>query len=68
MPQNLVLSRLLPAALAVATLAPAAPTAASAGRGGGRGFGPTIKPSALRAFPAETTAARVKDPNWVIAP
>src|SRR5262245_26056840 len=33
------------------------------GRGGGRG-GPTLKPSALRSVPAETTAAKVKDPNW----
>ena len=30
----------------------------------GRGFGPTKTPSALRAVPAETTAAKVKDPNW----
>jgi hypothetical protein len=38
------------------------------GRGGtgqgGRGAGPVMKPSALRAVPAETTAARMKDPNW----
>jgi len=34
------------------------------GRGGGRG-GPAVAPSALRAIPAETTAARAKDPNWV---
>jgi hypothetical protein len=34
------------------------------GRGGGRGGGPTIKPSALRAIPAETTAAKYKDSNW----
>ena len=32
------------------------------GRGGGRG-GPTLTPSALRAIPAETTAARAKDPK-----
>jgi hypothetical protein len=42
--------------------------AAGAGRGGrglgARGVGPTLKPSALRAIPAETTAAKVKDPNW----
>jgi hypothetical protein len=42
--------------------------AAGAGRGGrglgARGAGPTLKPSALRAIPAETTAAKVKDPNW----
>src|SRR5688572_7281759 len=50
--------------------APAAPTTAPAGRGGGRGlgsgrgFGPTMKPSALRAIPAETTAAKAKDSNW----
>jgi hypothetical protein len=36
------------------------------GRGGGRGGGggATVKPSALRAIPAETTAAKAKDPNW----
>jgi len=34
------------------------------GLGGGRGAGPTMKPSELRAIPAETTAAKVKDPNW----
>jgi hypothetical protein len=36
------------------------------GRGGGfgRGAGPTMKPSALRAVPAETTAAKAKDPDW----
>jgi hypothetical protein len=36
---------------------------AGLGRGGGRG-GPTMKPSVLRAIPAETTAAKIKDPNW----
>ena len=30
----------------------------------GRGGGPTRAPSALRAIPAETTAAKVKDPHW----
>jgi len=89
MPQIPVLSRLAPAAVAVATLAllplqlvseaqgqsPAAGSAAPAapapggrgggrGLGGGRGIGPAMTPSALRAIPAETTAARVKDPNW----
>jgi len=55
---------------AQATAAPPAqaPTAAGAGQGGrgqdGRGAGPSRKPSALRAIPAETTAAKVKDPNW----
>ena len=55
--------------------APAAPDAAAAqapgrqgggraGGGGGRGGAPLRAPSALRAVPAETTAARVKDPNW----
>ena len=34
------------------------------GPGGGRGAGPTMKPSALRSIPAETTAARFKDPDW----
>jgi hypothetical protein len=33
------------------------------GRGGGRGA-PALKPSALRSVPAETTAAKVTDPNW----
>src|SRR5687767_9773366 len=37
---------------------------AGPGRGGGRGAGPTLKPSALRAIPAETLAAKAKDPNW----
>ena len=30
----------------------------------GRGAGPSMKPSALRAIPAEATAAKAKDPNW----
>ena len=30
----------------------------------GRGFGPSKSPSAMRAIPAETTSAKVKDPNW----
>src|SRR5689334_5019923 len=30
----------------------------------GRGAGPSKTPSALRAVAAETTAAKVKDPNW----
>jgi len=30
----------------------------------GRGAGPSIKPTALRAIPAETTAAKAKDPSW----
>src|SRR5689334_4348694 len=30
----------------------------------GRGFAPTLAPSKLRSVPAETTAAKVKDPNW----
>src|SRR3970282_106584 len=34
------------------------------GLGGGQGAGPTMKPSAIRAVPAETTAAKAKDPNW----
>ena len=36
---------------------------AGAGLGRGRG-GPTRTPSALRAIPAETTAAKVRDPHW----
>jgi hypothetical protein len=35
-----------------------------AGGGGGRGGAPLRTPSALRAIPAETTAAKVKDPRW----
>ena len=49
----------------------AAPAGAQGGRGGGGrlggggGFGaPTRTPSALRAIPAETTAAKAKDPSW----
>jgi hypothetical protein len=45
--------------------------AAAAGQGAGRGLGlgggrggPVKAPSALRAIPAETTAAKVKDPAW----
>jgi hypothetical protein len=34
------------------------------GGGGGRGGGRGRTPSALRAVPAETTAAKAKDPNW----
>jgi hypothetical protein len=30
----------------------------------GPGAGPSMKPSVLRAIPAETTAAKAKDPNW----
>ena len=37
--------------------------APAAGRGGGRGGPPTRQPSALRAIPAETTAAKAKDPE-----
>ena len=42
----------------------AAGRAGGRGLGGGRGVGPTMKPSVLRAIPAETTAAKAKDPNW----
>jgi hypothetical protein len=37
---------------------------AGGGRGGGGGRGRGMAPSAVRAVAAETTAARVKDPNW----
>jgi len=55
-----------------APAAPGAPAAQAPGRqgggraggGGGRGGAPLRAPSALRAIPAETTAARVKDPSW----
>jgi hypothetical protein len=43
---------------------PAAGRAGGRGLGGGRGAAPTKTPSALRAIPAETTAAKAKDPNW----
>jgi hypothetical protein len=58
---------------AAAPAAPGAPAAQAPGRqgggragggGGGRGGAPLRAPSALRAIPAETTAAKVKDPNW----
>ena len=38
--------------------------AGGGGLAGGRGAAPTLKPSALRAIPAETTAAKATDPNW----
>lgn len=42
-----------------------APAAQGQARGrGGRGGGAGMKPSALRAIPAETTAAKYKDPSW----
>jgi len=47
--------------------APAAPQGGRGGGGrlGGGGFAaPTKAPSELRAIPAETTAAKAKDPNW----
>src|SRR5687768_13761367 len=53
--------------------APGAPAAQAPGRqgggragggGGGRGGAPLRTPSALRAIPAETTAAKAKDPSW----
>jgi hypothetical protein len=49
--------------------AQAAPAAQAPGggrgrAGGGRGGGPVRTPSALRALPAEATAAKAKDPNW----
>src|SRR5688572_9095542 len=65
------------AALGIASLAAdqapagaqAAPAAQAPGggrgrAGGGRGGGPVRVPSALRAVPAEATAAKAKDPNW----
>ena len=48
------------AGLAIALAAVAASAYAQ-----GRGFGPpTMAPSKLRSVPAETTAAKAKDPNW----
>jgi hypothetical protein len=49
-----------PAAVAQA---PGAGRGRAGGRGGGRG-GALVTPSVLRAVPAETQAARAKDPNW----
>ena len=48
---------------AVSILVWSAVPSAAQGRGGGRG-GAAKPPSALRAVPAETTAARAKDLNW----
>ena len=51
-----------------AGVAPAAPAQGGGGRGGrgggGRGGGRGRTPSAIRSVPAETTAAKAKDPNW----
>ena len=44
--------------------APAGPRGGGAGRGGGRGGGRGMTPSQLRSVAAETTMAKVKDPNW----
>jgi hypothetical protein len=54
--------------------APAAPAGAQGrggrggrgGGGGGGGRGRGMTPSAVRAVPAETTAAKYKDPNWTM--
>jgi hypothetical protein len=57
------------ALLAATTVIGQAPAGAQGGRGRGQGpggfggFGGKT-PTALRAIPAETTAAKVKDPNW----
>jgi len=65
MPRVLTSSLGIAAGLVVLALASTAgQTPAGRGLGGGRGAGPTIKLSALRAIPAETTAAKAKDPNW----
>jgi len=51
-------------------VAPAAPAQGGRGRGarggGGRGGGRGRTPSAVRSVPAETTAAKAKDPNWQV--
>jgi hypothetical protein len=47
--------------LAAAIVAIVSGPAAAQGRGGG---GPTKEPSAARSVPAETTAAKAKDPKW----
>jgi hypothetical protein len=41
-----------------------APAAQGGRGGGGRGGGRGMAPSAVRAIPAETTAAKYKDPKW----
>jgi hypothetical protein len=51
----------IPMAAGLALLAAGTPAAEAQGRAGGPA---TRTPSALRAVPAETTAAKVKDPNW----
>ena len=56
-----IITTCVASAAVVASLS--SPAAQGGGRGGGRG-GAAITPSALRAIPAETTAAKVKDPNW----
>src|SRR4051812_6108002 len=49
----------------LATLTVALALSAAGAYAQGRGFtAPTKAPSALRSVPAETTAAKVKDPNW----
>jgi hypothetical protein len=50
-------------AAAAAPQAPAGVAGRGGRAGGGRG-GATLAPSALRSVPAETTAARAKDPQW----
>ena len=57
-----IIATCVTSAAVVASLS--SPAAQGGGRGGGRGGGAAITPSALRAIPAETTAAKVKDPNW----
>src|ERR1041385_2509853 len=54
------MKRLLTMTAAIALCA----TGAYAQGGRGRGFGPAATPSKLRSVPAETTAAKAKDPNW----
>jgi hypothetical protein len=63
---------LVGASLSILTAQEQAPGAATAAQGqggggrggGGRGGGRGRTPSAVRSVPAETTAARAKDPNW----
>jgi hypothetical protein len=80
--QRLVPAVFAPAVLALLPLqlvseaqeqAPVSPAAAGGGRGvgrgprGGRASPPTLKPSALCALPAETTAPKAKHQNWKAA-
>jgi len=54
----------LPAAVVVLSVGVVAALTSQAAEAQGRGAGPSMKPSALRAIPAETTAAKATVHNW----